>query len=116
MKAEDRIQQLAVEWFRNNYCLKHHKPRYRIFSVLNEGKDKKEQGRKISIGLDSGVSDTVIVLDSKTLFAECKTPTGSQSDAQIDFEQSVTELGHTYFVFRSLEEFQKKVLSEMQSN
>jgi hypothetical protein len=111
-KTESRIQQEIVQWFRNNYCLKHHTPKCEIFSVPNERSNVKEQTRMISTGLKSGVADLIVLLpNGKTVFIECKDEKGRQSERQIMFEESVVSLGFQYFVVRSLEDFQKIALS-----
>lgn len=105
MKAENRIQQECVREFRNRYCLAHHSPRYCIFSVPNETKDMRELQTKKQTGLLSGVSDLIVILPNVTLFLECKDDKGTQQPNQKEFEKIVTDLGHYYGVFRSLEEF-----------
>lgn len=110
------IQQQAVKWFKNNYCLKHHKPRYVIFSVPNGINvpctlDAKMKALDLlnKTGQLTGASDLIIVANT-VIFAECKTPTGTQSNEQIDFENTVKALGYNYILFRSLQEFQNKVI------
>ena len=55
-------------------------------------------------GLLAGVSDLIIVID-KVYFIELKTEIGIQSDKQIEFETTITNLGHNYIVIRSFDEF-----------
>jgi len=100
-----------VEWFRNNYCLKHHTPRYDIFSVPNEATYKNNQFK--AMGVRNGVSDLVVVLLGKVLFIEMKDGTNDQSEYQIDFEKVVTKLNHNYYVIRSLEQFQNLILTNI---
>lgn len=102
---EDKLQQQIVIWFRNNYCLKHHNPRYQIFSVPNGGTRNKIEAIKLkSTGLLAGVSDLIVVMD-RIIFVEVKTPTGKQSPKQKDFENIVKDLGYEYYLVRSLDEF-----------
>ena len=108
-KSEDKIQQEAFIWFVNTYCLKHHEPRLLMFSVPNDSANITEQMRKKATGLIAGVSDTIIVFPNKVIFCEFKTPTGKQSDSQIDFENRVNKLGFEYWIVRDLEEFKKLV-------
>lgn len=110
-KTEARIQQEIFIWFNNKFCLKFHEPRHCIFSVPNDSESKEETMRKKATGLLSGVSDLIILLGDRTLFVEVKTATGTQSDAQKEFESRVTMLGYTYIVVRSLEDFQFKIES-----
>lgn len=108
--SESRIQQNIVIWFRNNYCLKHHNPRCAIFSVPNESKSKREILQKKAIGMMSGVSDLIVVTPQKVTFVEVKTKTGIQSDSQKQFEQIVVNMGYTYLLVRSLEDFKNYII------
>ena len=72
LETESRIQQDCIRYFRNMYCLKHHKPQLIMFSVPNEGKDLREQLKKKATGLMKGVSDTVIVFPNMVVFCEFK--------------------------------------------
>ena len=105
MKTEFNIQQDIVVWFRNTYCLKHHSPRYAIFSVPNEAAYKNKSFAQT--GLMVGVSDLIVVIDGKTIFFEVKTETGKQSPKQIEFEETVKNLNQDYHLVRSLEGFKK---------
>lgn len=129
--SESSIQQSAFLWLTNNYGLKHHSPRLKMFSVPNElammlgailksyripdsivNKAVSQVLDKMrSTGMSSGVSDTIVVLPNKTLFCEFKTSVGVQSQSQKEFQQIVTDLGHEYHVVRSLEQF-KEIINE----
>jgi len=102
-RPEENIQQQIVMWFRNKYCLKHHTPRYAIFSVPNEAAYKNK--KFILTGLMQGVSDLIVVIDGKTLYFELKTATGKQSLKQIEFEETIKNLNQNYYLVRSLDEF-----------
>ena len=106
MKTESRIQQEIVTWFRNEYCRINCTPKCEIFSVPNERSNVKEQMRMIATGLKAGVSDLIVVLPSIVLFVEVKDEKGKQQPKQVDFESSVSNLGHNYYLVRSLLEFQ----------
>lgn len=105
MRIEDKIQASCVEWFKNNFCLKHHKPRYEIFSVPNEATYSNNNFK--ALGVRSGVSDIVVVLKKEVLFVEFKDPKGSQSKEQEDFEKLVSDLEHNYYIVKSLEQFKE---------
>lgn len=108
MKSESRIQQECVQWYRNNYCLKHHTPAGLIFSVPNERADKLEQMRMIATGLMSGVSDLIVITPkSQVIFVECKDDKGRQTDKQKDFEAKLLALDLKYYLIRSIDEFKK---------
>jgi len=105
MLTESAIQQECVMYLRNNYGLKHHKPRILIFSVPNDGRSAVEQMRKKATGLMAGVSDTVIDTGSIIIYCEFKDYRGVQSPKQKEFQSHVESLGRLYWVIRSLEEF-----------
>lgn len=106
-REEGIIQASCVEWFKNNYCLKHHTPRYDIFSVPNEATYKNNQFK--AMGVRNGASDLVVVLSGKVLFIEMKDAKGNQSDVQNDFESVVKNLQHQYHVIRSLDQFKELI-------
>ena len=108
-KAESRIQAEIVEWFRNEYCLKFHKPRYVIYSVPNERKNKRELAGLIATGLMGGVSDLVVLLENRSLYIEVKDDTNTQQPNQREFEAQITALGFKYYIVRSLEEFKNVI-------
>jgi hypothetical protein len=108
-KSEDKIQQECWMHLTNNYGLKHHEPRLLMFSVPNDSANITEQMRKKATGLVAGVSDTIIIFPNKVIFCEFKTPTGKQSDSQIDFENRVNKLGFEYWIVRDLEIFKNLV-------
>ena len=55
-----------------------------------------------------GEPDFIILADGgRVLFVECKTRTGKLSPAQAALKFHAEKLGHTIYVVRSLEEFQK---------
>jgi len=110
MQTESKIQQQIIMFYRNNFCLNHHKPQHLIFSVPNESKSKRETLQKKAIGMMSGVSDLIIVRPNDVIFVEVKTPTGTQSKTQIRFEKLVKALGFKYFLVRSLDDFKEKIL------
>jgi hypothetical protein len=110
MTPEDVIQQKCVIWFRNNYGLKTHNPRYLLFSVPNSGKDGKEQSYKKATGMMAGVADLILLMpNGKCIFVEMKTEKGTQSPNQKIFESAVNDLGFTYIVCRSFEQFQEEI-------
>lgn len=106
MQNEDFLQQQIFTWFNNNFCLKHHDPRYTIFSVPNGGiRNIKEAMKMKSTGLKAGVSDLIVVM-KEVIFVEVKTEIGTQSKKQKNFEKIITDLGYKYWIVRSLKEFQ----------
>jgi hypothetical protein len=56
------------------------------------------------LGAYPGISDLIAIKNGVTAFIEIKTPTGTQSEKQEDFQRDVEEHGGVYKVLRSLEE------------
>lgn len=54
------------------------------------------------LGSYKGISDLIAMKDGKTIYIECKTPTGKQSEHQKQFEKIVTEHGCKYILARSV--------------
>lgn len=100
------IQKSCVNWFRNTY------PECVIFSVPNEGCYRRKNYFE-SLGMLSGVSDTIVIMPNKVLFVEFKTLKSYQRKEQRDFENRCLELGFSYYVCRSLEQFKDIISSEL---
>lgn len=77
-------------------------------SVPNEAAGKNAAIRMAqlkTLGLKSGAPDLIVFLDGgKIVCLEVKSPTGSQSPAQIDFAQKLAERSHAYFIVRTVQE------------
>jgi histidinol-phosphate/aromatic aminotransferase/cobyric acid decarboxylase-like protein len=112
-QTENFIQQSIVMWFNNTFCLKHHNPRLMIFSVPNDSINAIETKRKINTGLLRGASDLIVELPSKTVYVEVKTPKGTQSIDQKEFEARLRDLGREYVLIRSLNEFKDYINNQL---
>lgn len=76
------------------------------FSVPNEGhggQHRRAMHMK-SLGQRNGVSDLIAIMPNRVIFIEVKTPAGSQSPAQKDFQATVTSLGFEYYVVKSVDD------------
>jgi hypothetical protein len=103
------MRQLTEDYIQNQ-CFIYFHNRYRnagIFvSIPNDESNPVQSRRKTLTGRHKGAADVVIVLNGgKVVWVEFKLPTGRQSDAQKEFEKRITELGHVYYVCRSIENF-----------
>ena len=128
--TEAKIQGDCFVWFNNTYCLKHHTDRAMMFVVPNEMASTLAgilKGLRIpdriitratsvvvdglkSVGLLRGVSDNIIVTKKGVFFVEFKLgKKGVQSDAQKEFEMRVNNLGYTYVLIRSVDQFKEFV-------
>lgn len=129
---ETVVQQSIYIDFNNKYCLKKHEPRLIIYAVtngfgINLPKDVPAHWAKIvqseiskinqlhvKLGMLAGVSDLKIegVL-GRVLSVEVKTETGVQSDAQINMQKRVEDLGGRYIVVRSLLDFNLQIIEHI---
>lgn len=97
--SEARLQSQIVQYLQSKNIY--------FFSVPNEaaGRDAAiRMARLKAMGLRSGVADLVLVLPGRVVFLEVKDTGGVQSEAQKRFQTKVGELGHDYFVVKSLED------------
>jgi predicted nucleotidyltransferase len=78
--------------------------------VPNGGFRSKIEAMKMkTTGVLPGVSDLIIIKPNEILFIELKTDIGVQSKEQKEFQKRVELLGFSYYLVRSLQEFQQIV-------
>lgn len=74
-----------------------------VFAVPNGGSRHVVEAVNLKKeGVTAGVSDLVIILKDRVVFAEIKTAKGRQQQSQKDFEERVRVLGHEYVIWRSV--------------
>lgn len=106
---EHRLQCACVRWFRCAY------PRLRdiLFAVPNGGRRDAVTGAKLKEeGATAGVSDLILLRSNSSYGALCvemKTPKGSQSPAQKNWQNEIENMGNKYVVCRSFEDFKREV-------
>lgn len=118
-KTEEQLQAHCVQWFDKSF------PQWRqmLFSVPNGANLPKKliRGQWVSTeaaklkatGLQSGVSDLILISFVESLFLECKLPGCTQDPAQITFQAKVEERGHAYIVFKYFTHFQDIIMSNL---
>jgi len=104
-RSESFIQANCIAWFRNEYE-RHGKGV--IIPVPNELAAKRKD-----VIIRVGCSDLIIALKGKVIFVEMKTAYNGQSDAQLEFQQSVEALGFEYKIIRTLEAFKELVYENL---
>ena len=105
-QPETKLQQLCFVWFNNQYP----ELRKTMWHVQNEGKRSKyEQSIIKSLGVVPGVADLNWLYKGVFYGIELKTPTGSQTKTQREWERVITQQGGIYVLIRSLEEFKEFV-------
>jgi len=110
MQTEEQLQAECYLWFHSTF----HAHRGMLFHVDNNSWNKVIGAKKKALGVNPGVSDFVYVsFLGKTLWIEMKTEAGAQSAEQRKFELMVLERGHSYFVCRSLKQFEYIIYSEI---
>lgn len=109
--SEKRIQMECVAEFQKLYPSIASKGL--LFHVPNECAGKRFDTLKTKAnGLCVGVSDLILLVPRKgygALCIEIKTPTGTQSVAQKQWQKNVSEVGQKYVVCHTVEEFAKEV-------
>lgn len=115
--SESAIQISCVQWLHNS----HPETRGLFFCVPNEnsrsGYENKRQQQisgsiRKNMGVQSGVSDTILMLPRGSYHALCcefKTEKGVQSPSQCEWQQRVESVGYKYIVVRSLEQFKQEM-------
>ena len=101
MRLEDKIQAAIFQWFQNTHVAPYPKgQREMIFAVPNQN-----QHKLTAIGVKAGVADLIFSWGVWTVYCEVKTEDGTQSPAQIKFEEAVMQLRSKsiYILVRSLE-------------
>lgn len=105
-QPELKLQQDCYKFFWNQY------PNLRgcLWRVENERKRSKyEQMIAKSTGLVSGVSDMMMVFNGEFHAIELKTESGRQTESQKKWQETIEKQGGTYYIIRTLEEFQNLI-------
>jgi hypothetical protein len=106
--SEEKLQQEIVVWFTNNFCLKFHNPKCKIFSIPNGGYRNTAEAINLKrTGLIAGVSDLIVLIPNRCIFIEVKTEIGKQSTKQNEFQKHVQNLGFEYYLVRNIDQFKK---------
>lgn len=107
---EHQIQCACVRWFSYQYP----QLKGRLFAVPNGGKRSRKTASEMKAeGVVPGVSDLILLKrnrDYGALLVEMKTPKGSQTDTQKEWQRTMTADGeYRYVVCRSLDDFMREV-------
>lgn len=95
---EHNLQVQVINLLRNYYGLC-------VFAVPNGGSRNLYEAINLkNEGVMAGVSDLILVLNEVVVFLELKTGRNKQQESQKIFEKRIKELGHQYYVVRSLED------------
>ena len=112
--SEDRLTQECYLWFHNTY------PSLRglLFHVPNGGRRFGFEASKFkTMGVWKGVADFLFVFNGNILGIELKTAKGVQSPSQKEWEaQFVMKGGGSYYIARTLQEFQYIVNQTLTAN
>lgn len=121
-ETEHDMQVRCVRWFRNKY------PRFeRLLFAIPNGADlggntpiarAKNWQRLEQEGAVKGAADLFLAVPSGSLsglFVEMKTPRGTQSKEQKQFEAAVISSGYGYAMPRSRTEFERVVLQYLET-
>jgi hypothetical protein len=101
---------MCVKWFTLQY------PDYVIHHSSNHKLSKQQGANDKLLGFTAGYPDLTIILNNKVLFIEVKAPKGKESNKQQEIKNKLRNLGHDYFIVRSLDEFMEIVITFVQTN
>ncbi len=105
-KSENRIQQECYMWFHNTF------PELRgcLFAVPNGGARSPIEGKLFKeTGVVPGVSDMLLMVDSRTTCFELKNALGHQSRKQVAWQKQIESKGFDYHLIRDLNTFKEIV-------
>ena len=103
-RNEDKLQAEIVAWYSLEYGNKHYKC---LFHCNNKAKNAIEGNKMKAMGVKTGVTDLILVVNEKVIFIELKTDIGKQGKEQKIFETQVKNLNQIYIIVRTLEEFKE---------
>ncbi len=105
--SEERIHTMCYVWFYNEF------PALRGLLCYNLGNSKNAiQGAKNrAMGIVKGRSDLVLYWQGGAYHIEVKTESGVQSPDQKAWQKLIESQGFSYYLIRSLSEFQKIILT-----
>ena len=106
--TESQIQAACVTWLWNTYP----QTRGLFFAVNNNSEHVARAMNRKAVGLVAGVSDTIFLWGGVAHLIEFKTPTGTQSAKQKEWEAKVRAQGFRYYLVRRLEDF-KQLIEEI---
>lgn len=110
--TEDQIQRECVFWFRQKYSRKDSNPFAVIFAVPNGGRRDGLTGAVMqATGVLAGVTDLIMLHNSKVYFIELKTATGTLSKSQQRFKLmlEMCGLGDNWYMIRGVDEFKELI-------
>lgn len=104
-KPEERMQ---IEFFNQVPIFFPKLPSKLLLAVPNGGSRNIIEAKNLKAqGVKSGVADVLLLIPKKgysCLCLEFKTPTGKQSEEQIEFQRQADKAGNKYIVVRSVKE------------
>ena len=103
---ESELQQLCYTWFIRQYRAEEG----RLWMQYNNPRSMQSGSYLKKQGMVSGVSDLAFIrLDGTMVFIELKIPKGKQSDNQKWWQSVVERCNSSYYIVRTLEEFQELI-------
>jgi len=104
--TESQLQQLCYTWFIRQYRAEEG----RLWMQYNNPRSMQSGAYLKKQGMVSGVSDLAFIrLDGTMVFIELKVPKGKQSDNQKWWQSVVERCNSSYYIVRTLEEFQELI-------
>lgn len=99
--TEAQIEQAVCQWL---YFKKYFVFKLKDQTTYRDGKRHKPLPFQIN-----GVADLCAIKNGETFWIEVKTPTGTQSQAQKDFQKNIEMQSGVYILVRSVDELKEKL-------
>jgi hypothetical protein len=100
-QSEWKIQASMVAWFGRNF----RDQRDLLCANNNNSQNRIAGARNNMIGIRSGRADLTLYWLGRAYHIEVKTPNGTQSESQREFQRLIESNGFTYHIVRSKDEF-----------
>jgi len=101
VQSEWKIQASMVAWFGRNF----RDQRDLLCANNNNSQNRIAGARNNMIGIRSGRADLTLYWSGRAYHIEVKTPNGTQSESQREFQRLIESNGFTYHIVRSKDEF-----------
>jgi len=107
-QSELVLQSTCYIWFHNTYP----NERGLLHANNNNSQNAIKGNQNKALGVVAGVSDMEYFKSGQMYFLEFKTPEGTQSKAQKEFQRQVEAEGGIYLIIRSFEQFKEFIQSK----
>lgn len=116
-REEEILHAKCFQWFWNELAIRgiHPHLKKRLWHNQQKARNRVEGNRFKAMGVIRGVSDITLMMPGMMHFIELKTPRGTQSADQIEFQKAAEYCGFRYYLVRTFEQFKELILNILNS-